>query len=204
MSSQPSESPSDGGDETQGKRSEPVSHVESPPEPKLKEPGPTEPKLKEPGRIEPVPPTEATTPRPTPSDPTTAGLPQSNVGAKVDTVDEEEPITAKLANTIDESPVRVGSPFATDPFETQATPIEQIYDVGPLRYTAMGAVAAAGVVLFFAFVGFWWFPAGGAMIAALGCMLSIFGLYSTFRYTSAGLLTVHLALFVMSYGRSLG
>jgi preprotein translocase subunit SecF len=131
-------------------------------------------------------------------------LPQSDVGAKVDTEDEEEPITAKLADTIDESPVRVGSPFATDPFETHATPIEQIYDVGPLRYTAMGAVAAAAVVLFFAFVGFWWFPAGGAMIAALGCMLSIFGLYSTFRYTAAGLLTVHLALFVMSYGRSLG
>ena len=117
---------------------------------------------------------------------------------------EEEPITAKLADTIDESPVRVGSPFATDPFETQAQPIEQIYDVGPLRYTAMGAVAAAVVVLLFALVGVWWFPAGGAMIAALGCMLSIFGLYSNFRFTAAGLLTVHLALFVMSYGRSLG
>ncbi|MGI9470220.1 MAG: hypothetical protein ACR2NZ_01725 [Rubripirellula sp.] len=116
-----------------------------------------------------------------------------------------EPITAKLVDDIDESPLRVGSPFAVDPLEHhEDVPIEQIYDVGPLRYTAMGAVAAAVLVLFFASIGVWWFPAGGAMIAALGCMLSIFGLYSTFRYTAAGLLAVHLCLFVFSYGRSLG
>ena len=109
-----------------------------------------------------------------------------------------------MLKPIDETHARVGSPFAVDPLEHPEHPIEQIYDVGPLRYTAMGAVAAAIVVLIFASIGVWWFPAGGAMIAALGCMLSIFGLYSTFRYTAAGLLAVHLGLFVLSYGRSLG
>lgn len=185
MSSHPSDSPSDGEDEIHGERAEPARDTHSPPDPV---------------KSELVTPTGAEGSGPPSSVPATSGLSEVEVGTEV----EEEPITAKLADTIDESPVRVGSPFATDPFETHATPIEQIYDVGPLRYTAMGAVAAAAVVLFFALVGFWWFPAGGAMIAALGCMLSIFGLYSTFRYTSAGLLTVHLALFVMSYGRSLG
>ena len=115
-----------------------------------------------------------------------------------------EPLTAKLIDTRDDQQPRVGSPFAVDPLEPPNRPIELLYDVGPLRYTAMGAVAAAIIVLGFALIGVWWFPAGGAMIAALGCMLSIFGLYSTFRYTAAGLLTVYLCLFVASYGRSFG
>lgn len=101
--------------------------------------------------------------------------------------------------------VRVGSPFAVDPLESPPKRvIEPFYDVGPIRYTAMGAVAASIMVLFFAVIATWWFPSGGALIAALGCVLSIFGMYSAFRITSVSLLTLHLALFVLSYGRSIG
>ena len=121
--------------------------------------------------------------------------------------DESEPIQASLVQTGDETPIRVGSPFAVDPIdpltETPAKKIEPFLDVGPIRYTAMGAVSASFMVVGFAAVATWWFPAGGTLIAALGCVLSIFGLYSSYRYTSAGLLTVHLCLFVVSYGRSL-
>jgi len=103
------------------------------------------------------------------------------------------------------STVRVGSPFATDPLTSPPQrPIETFYDVGPIRYTAMGAVAASIMVLAFALVAAWWFPSGGALIAALGCVLSIFGMYSAFRITSVSLLALHLALFVLSYGRSIG
>ena len=122
---------------------------------------------------------------------------------------EAEPIRASLVQTTDDSPpIRVGSPFAVDPIDPLVgIPVKQIepfLDVGPIRYTAMGAVAASIMVLGFAGTAAWWFPTGGALIAALGCVLSIFGLYSTYRFTSVGLLAVHLCLFVVSYGRSLG
>lgn len=101
--------------------------------------------------------------------------------------------------------VRVGSPFAVDPNVAAAKrPIEPFYDVGPIRYTAMGAVAASTMVLAFAGISAWWFPSGGALVAALGCVLSIFGMYSVFRKTSVSLLALHLFLFVVSYGRSIG
>jgi hypothetical protein len=110
-----------------------------------------------------------------------------------------------MDETVDDSPIRVGSPFAVDPVATKLVKrIEPFHDVGPVRYTAMGAVAASIMVLAFAGTAAWWFPAGGALIASLGCVLSIFGLYSSYRVTSAGLLAVHLCLFVVSYGRSLG
>ena len=122
---------------------------------------------------------------------------------------ESEPIQASLVQTTDDSmPIRVGSPFAVDPIDPlagiQAKRIEPFLDVGPIRYTAMGAVAASVMVLGFAGVAAWWFPAGGALIAALGCVLSIFGLYSTYRLPSSALLAIHLYLFVLSYVRSLG
>jgi len=120
-------------------------------------------------------------------------------------VAQVQPLTARLADTVDETPIRAGSPFATDPIAAlPAKTTEPLLDVGPMRYTAMGAVAASVMVLGFAGTAAWWFPAGGALIAALGCVLSIFGLYSTYRKTSAGLLAIHLCLFVVSYGRSLG
>lgn len=122
------------------------------------------------------------------------------------TQSRSEPIQARLVETTaEDSPLRVGSPFAVDPLiESPIKRVEPFLDVGPIRYTAMGAVAASVMVLGFASAAAWWFPTGGALIAALGCVLSIFGLYSRYRFTSAGLLSLHLCLFVFSYGRSLG
>ena len=103
-----------------------------------------------------------------------------------------------------ESEVRVGSPFAADPFEADpARAVETLYDVGPLKYTAMGAVSASVMVVGFAAAAAYFFPVGGTMIAALGCVLSILGMYSSYRVTAAGLLAIHLCLFVLSYGRTL-
>lgn len=114
-------------------------------------------------------------------------------------------------------PVREGSPFrpgtetqaATRPdFQTaQASdqPAGPSYaDLGPMRYTAMGAASAAVVVLLFAGLGAWWFPAGGALVAVLGAVLSIIGLFARqkFRYTALGTLTLHIGLFMVSYVRS--
>ena len=110
---------------------------------------------------------------------------------------------------IDES-IRVGSPFAVDPNPIAGTSIrrrrvkpEAFYDVGPLRYTAMGAVSAAVLVLGFAAAAAWWFPGGGTIIAALGCALSIFGLYSNRKLVASGCLVLHLMLFMISYSRAI-
>jgi hypothetical protein len=109
--------------------------------------------------------------------------------------------------------IRSGSPFKTDPEATAAVFVEVqssrnstpevIYDVGPLRYTAMGSVAAAVMVMGFAAAAALWFPAGGTLIAALGCLLSIFGLYSPIPMWSAGCLVVHAALFLLCYARAI-
>ena len=105
--------------------------------------------------------------------------------------------------------VRVGSPFAIDPDNlpgpdwraVQGKP-ELFYDIGPLKYTAIGAVAAAVMTLGFAAAAAWWFPGGGTMIAALGCVLSIFGLYSPHRLSAAACLALHLTLFLLSFGHA--
>ena len=129
----------------------------------------------------------------------------SNLGKTNDATEVPSAINAELIDSGGESVIRVGSPFAVDPFAPdRIKTIEPFYDVGPIRYTAMGAVAASIMVVGFALAAALWFPAGGALIAALGCVLSIFGLYSAFRITSSGLLAVHLSLFVLSYIRSLG
>jgi hypothetical protein len=125
-----------------------------------------------------------------------------DLGATQD--DPDEPIAAQWVSADDAQSIRVGSPFVIDPIAAEPSrPIEVLLDVGPIRYTAMGAVAASIMVLGFAAAATWWFPAGGTLIAALGCALSIFGLYSNYRITSAGLLAIHLCLFVLCYGRSL-
>lgn len=113
--------------------------------------------------------------------------------------------------------VRIGSPFREDPADLPAggpdlpppTPaaIEAAYaDFGPFLYTAMGASAAAVVVFLFAAAGAWWFPTGGALVAILGTVLSIVGLFSTrrYRYAAIAMLPLHMALFFLSYARSLG
>ena len=115
-----------------------------------------------------------------------------------------------MENATPQESVRVGSPFAVDPppvrvvVAKEALPPEQIYDVGPMRYTAMGAVAAAVMLIGFAVAAAVWFPGGGTMIAAWGCVLSILGLYSPMSRRSAGCLIVHTALFLICYARSLG
>lgn len=117
-----------------------------------------------------------------------------------DAVDEPA-VVAELVAPAVSGQVRIGSPFAVDPFEFDPSrAIEAFYDVGPLKYTAMGAVAASALVLCFGLVAAYVFPAGGTMIAALGCVLSIFGMYSSYRLTAAALLAVHLGLFVVCYG----
>ncbi len=112
-------------------------------------------------------------------------------------------------------PVRTGSPFRVDPPDVQtpsaATPVltlsgEAAYgEFGPFLYTAMGASAAAVVVLVFAGLGAWWFPPGGALVAVLGAILSIVGLFSKrrFRYAALGTLPLHMGLFLLSYTRAL-
>ncbi|MFK8113507.1 MAG: hypothetical protein AB8B91_14980 [Rubripirellula sp.] len=113
----------------------------------------------------------------------------------------EQPILAVATETEGET-IRIGSPFAADPFQLQ--PVEVLYDVGPIRYTAMGAVAASVMVIAFALAAAFWFPSGGTLISALGCALSIFGLYSNYRYVAAGLLATHLGIFTYSYIQTLG
>lgn len=112
----------------------------------------------------------------------------------------------------DTEAVRVGSPFVSGSAKATPPPLEppapltadQIHEVGVLRYTAMGSVAAAILVAFFAAIAMFWFPVGGILIAALGCILSLFGLMSQFKKMATGLLVAHLAFFVLSYSVVLG
>lgn len=111
--------------------------------------------------------------------------------------------------------IRIGSPFQQDPADLPPADSpkyvgqpsgEAAYgEFGPFRYTAMGAATAAVVVLGFAALGAWWFPAGGALVAVLGTVLSIVGLFSTkrFRYAAIATLPIHMGLFVLSYVRSM-
>lgn len=115
-------------------------------------------------------------------------------------------VTNQASETVDSSTdenIRVGSPFKVDPITNfNDRPVETVID-GPLRYTAMGAVTAAAMTVFFAAAACYWFPAGGTMVAALGCVLSMFGFYSNHRLAAAACLSAHLSLFMFCYGRSL-
>ena len=104
-----------------------------------------------------------------------------------------------------EQPIRYGSPFAVDPYWDEPIQVEPelFLDVGPLRYTAMGAVAASGMVVLFASASAYWFPGGGTLVAGLGGLLAIFGLFSHYRFHALGCLIVHLLLFMTSYTRAL-
>jgi hypothetical protein len=108
--------------------------------------------------------------------------------------------------------IREGSPFAVDPeplsqqheLEDAPVPAEVFYDIGPMRYMALGAVLAAAVVLLFSAASAYWFPAGGILVAGLGCFLAFLGFFSPRPRTAGGLLIVHLCLFVTAYVRMLG
>ncbi|WP_231617437.1 hypothetical protein [Novipirellula aureliae] len=76
-------------------------------------------------------------------------------------------------------------------------------DATPIRYVAMGSVAASAMVLTFAIAAVYWFPLGGAMIAGLGCLLSVFGLSSPHRIKSAALLVIHAAIFLFCYSQTM-
>jgi len=107
--------------------------------------------------------------------------------------------------------VRAGSPFRIDPPDLNSTDaeigeVEAVYaDYGPFLYTAMGASLSAALVLIFAAAGSLWFPAGGAIVAVLGTVLSIVGLFAArrFRWAALGCLPLHVGLFFLSYARSL-
>jgi len=84
--------------------------------------------------------------------------------------------------------------------------IEAVYaDYGPFLYTSMGAAVSAVMVLLFATAGAVWFPAGGAIVAILGILLSITGLFAArrFRWAAIACLPLHVGLFVFSYVKTL-
>ncbi|QDT07261.1 hypothetical protein K227x_56880 [Rubripirellula lacrimiformis] len=126
---------------------------------------------------------------------------QSSPGEMPPQSDVADPDSGTLDGDLDES-IRVGSPFAGDPVPLHPV-VQPVVDVSPIRYTAMGAVAASVMVVGFATAAFWWFPAGGIVVAALGCVLSIFGIFSSYRLAAMGLLAIHLFLFVANYGQVL-
>lgn len=100
--------------------------------------------------------------------------------------------------------IRDGSPFAAEPPRTSRSifpAADSQWDIGPVRYTAGGAVLAAIVVLAFGAIAAWWFPSGGALIATLGMSLALFGCLSPYRIVAGGLLFTHLALFMLCYSR---
>ncbi len=116
--------------------------------------------------------------------------------------------------------VRLGSPFASDPptaasaervsnateLESSGTKAESSggeyrWQLGPLRYTALGAVFAAALASGFALAAAWYLPSGAIAVATLGCGLALFGLHSPRPITAALLVLVHLALFLLSLVR---
>jgi hypothetical protein len=111
----------------------------------------------------------------------------------------------------DTAPPRVGSPFRVDPpgvpnVAPDPASIEAVYaDYGPFLYTSMGAAVSAVMVLLFAAAGAVWFPAGGAIVAILGTVLSITGLFAArrFRWAALACLPLHLGLFFFSYVKTL-
>ena len=113
-------------------------------------------------------------------------------------VNDEAPVMARV---VDETPDRVGSPFAAAPSgkKRQQPPAVALHDLGPLQYTAIGGVVAATMLLGFAIVALAWFPAGGCIITALGCGTATLGLHSKFKRITTGMLVTHACLFVACF-----
>ncbi len=130
--------------------------------------------------------------------------PESESGS-VDGTSDGDSNQVEIAES--EREIREGSPFRQDPvFPAGERRMGPSYaDLGPFRYTAMGAASAAVLVLVFAGAGSWWFPVGGLLVAILGAVLSIVGLFarSRFRLVSALSLVLHVGFFMVSYVRSL-
>ena len=113
-------------------------------------------------------------------------------------IDDDAPILARI---VDDTPDRVGSPFAAAPSgkKTQRQPVVALHASGPLQYTAMGGVVAATMLLVFAIFALAWYPTGGCIIAALGCATATLGLHSKFKRTTTGMLVTHACLFVACF-----
>jgi len=111
---------------------------------------------------------------------------------------DESPIIARV---VDETPDRIGSPFAAAPSGKAVKPRQTfaLQDLGPFQYTAMGGVVSAIMLLGFAIVAYVWFPAGGCIIAALGCGTAILGLHSKFKRLTTGVLLSHTCLFLACF-----
>ncbi|KAA1261561.1 hypothetical protein LF1_41110 [Rubripirellula obstinata] len=116
-----------------------------------------------------------------------------------------------------DEPIRTGSPFApgtvvqavespganSDLFDEEQSTAPEVLTDGVMKYTAKGSATASLMVVFFASAAAWWFPAGGVLIAGLGCGLAVGGMFSDYRLPSAGLLLVHLGLFFASYSMAI-
>jgi hypothetical protein len=132
--------------------------------------------------------------------------------------ESENPAASEIHSEVDRpsniagNGIREGSPFAVDPepspsdeeFGQVPLTAEAFYDIGPMRYMALGAVLAAAIVLLFAAASAYWFPGGGLLVAGLGCLLAMLGFFSPRPRTAVGLLAGHLALLATAYIRMLG
>lgn len=109
-------------------------------------------------------------------------------------------------------PVRVGSPFAPGTASgpqiksSPAVVAVSLAELNALMYLAMGATAAAVMVLVFAIIGTFLFPVGGLMVAALGVVLAVLGIFSKqkrYQWTAASMLPLHLTAAGVCYFRAL-
>ncbi len=115
-----------------------------------------------------------------------------------------------VAKVMTNATIRQGSPFADDAATVTAKssisgkktlPLD-LAEAGPLRYTAVGALFACGLVLGFAIPAAIWFPIGGVIITVVGIALAIFGIQSGYTKVSLGLLLIQLILFLYCFGET--
>ena len=109
--------------------------------------------------------------------------------------------TPVLARVVDETPDRVGSPFAAAPSgrTTPKKPIVIYENLGPFQYTAMGGVVAAIMLLGFGIAALAVFPVGGCIIATLGCGAATLGLQSQYKRITSAILVTHACLFLVCF-----
>lgn len=130
--------------------------------------------------------------------PVSADSPHEEPSTINEDTSDDAPIVAWV---VDETPDRVGSPFATAPSgrTLRQQPAIALQDLGPFQYTAMGGTVAAIMLLGFAILALVWFPPGGCIVAALGCGTAILGLHSKFKRITTGVLVSHACLFVACF-----
>ena len=115
-----------------------------------------------------------------------------------DNANDDVPVMARV---VDDTPDRIGSPFAAAPSrkKRQQIPAVALHDLGPLQYTAIGGVVATTMLLGFAIIALAWFPPGGCIVTALGCATATLGLHSKFKRITTGMLVTHAYLFVACF-----